>query len=189
MNSKKIRAQRRTVLARQSIVYGACLVGASALAQDAIEQSDAIDQSRRARKQAIDRNLYNVKAGPVLLRFDALMGFELNDNPQLVEDPKEVDFAFHPQLDVAALWALNSRNALSLNLGVGYIKYIHNTDLDHLIIAPSSEIALDIYTGDFTINVHDRISYTQNPINDPTVSGTGDFGGLENTYQGTRVAN
>jgi hypothetical protein len=181
MNSQKIRAQRRTALARQSIVYGICLAGASALAQDAVEQSDAVDQSRRARKQAIDRNLYNLKAGPVLMRFEALMGFEFNDNPQLVEDPKEIDFAFHPELDVAALWALNSRNALSFNLGLGYIKYINNTDLDRLIIAPSSEIALDIYTGDFTINVHDRISYSQNPISDPTVSGTGDFGGFENT--------
>lgn len=186
MNSQNIRARKPGAISRNSILCGVCLVGASALAQDAVEQSEAVDVGRRARKQAIDRNLYNLKAGPVLMRFDALMGFEFNDNPQLLENPKEVDFAFHPQVDVAALWALDSRNALSFNLGVGYIKYVNNTDLDRLIIAPSSEIAMDVYVGDFTINLHDRISYSQDPLSDPTVSGTGDFGGLENTA-GLRV--
>ncbi|HWN94483.1 MAG TPA: hypothetical protein VNT99_05590, partial [Methylomirabilota bacterium] len=62
----------------------------------------------------------------------------------------------------------------------------NNTDLDHVIVAPSSELAFDIYAGDFSINFHERVSYTQNPFSDPTVSGTGDFGGLENTV-GTRV--
>ena len=145
-----------------------------------------VDRGRRARKQAIDRNLYNLKAGPVLMRFDATMGFELNDNPHLQEDDTDVDFAFHPELNVAALWALNPRNALSLNLGVGYVKYVDNTDLDHLIIAPSTELALDIYAGDFAINVHERVSQTQNAASDPTISGTGEFSGIENTV-GTRV--
>ncbi len=156
------------------------------MAQEALNEFAEVDRGRLARKQAIDRNLYNLKAGPVLMRFDALMGFEFNDNPQLEEHPREVDFAFRPELDMAALWALSARNALSLNLGVGYVKYVNNTDLDHVLIAPRSEIALDIYTGDFAINVHERVSQTQDPVRDPTVSGTGDFGGLENTV-GTRV--
>jgi hypothetical protein len=166
----------RVVLAGSLLVFGTHLI-----AQEALEESFAVDRSRRARKEAIDRNQYNLKAGPVLLRFDALMGFEFNDNPQLEDDPDEVDFAFRPQLDMAALWALNARNALSLNLGLGYVKYVNNTDLDHLIIAPNSEIAIDIYTGDFVINVHERVSHSQDPVSDPTVSGTGDFGGIENT--------
>jgi hypothetical protein len=166
----------RVVLAGSFLAFGLHL-----LAQEALEESFAVDRSRRARKEAIDRNLYNLKAGPVLLRFDALMGFEINDNPHLLDDPEEVDFAFRPQLNTAALWALNARNALSFNLGLGYVKYIHNTDLDHLIIAPNSEIAIDIYTGDFVINVHERVSHSQDPASDPTVSGTGDFGGIENT--------
>ncbi len=166
----------RVVLAGGFLAFGTHLI-----AQEALEESFEVDRSRRARKEAIDRNLYNLKAGPVLLRFDALMGFEINDNPHLLDDPEEVDFAFRPQLDTAALWALNARNALSFNLGLGYVKYIHNTDLDHLIIAPNSEIAIDIYTGDFVINVHERVSHSQDPASDPTVSGTGDFGGIENT--------
>jgi hypothetical protein len=186
MNNHRIRSRRCKSVPRAAVVCGVCLAGANVFAQEAINESAAVDQSRHAHKEAIDRNLYNLKAGPVLMRFEALMGFEFNDNPQLVEHPKEVDFAFHPEVDVAALWALNARNSLALNLGIGYIKYVNNTDLDHIIIAPSSEIALDIYSGDVAINLHERVSYTQNPLNDPTVSGTGDFGGIENTV-GTRV--
>ena len=171
----------RVVLAGSFLAFGTHLI-----AQEALEESFAVDRSRRARKEAIDRNFYNLKAGPVLLRFDALMGFEINDNPQLLDDPEEVDFAFRPQLNTAALWALNARNALSFNLGLGYVKYIHNTELDHVIIAPNSEIAIEIYTGDFVINVHERVSHSQDPVSDPTVSGTGDFGGIENTV-GARV--
>ena len=176
----------RIATSRAVIVGFLFSLGANLVAQEALNESFEVDRGRRTRKEAIDRNLYNLKAGPVLMRFEALMGFEFNDNPQLEDDPREVDFAFRPQLDMAALWALNPRNALSFNLGVGYVKYVNNTDLDHLIIAPNSEIALDIYTGDFVINVHERVSHSQDPVRDPTVSGTGDFGGIENTV-GTRV--
>src|ERR1051325_10224377 len=186
MNNHRVVPRSCGNIPRAAVVCGICLAGAIALAQEAINESVEVDRGRRLRKQAIDRNAYNLKAGPVLMRFDALMGFEFTDNPQLEEHPRTVDFAFHPELDMGALWALNARNALALNLGVGYVKYIKNTDLDHLIIAPSSELSLDIYTGDVAINLHERVSQTQNPVNDPTVSGTGDFGGIENTV-GTRV--
>jgi hypothetical protein len=183
-----IREQPRfcAAIARAAFLGGVCLTVVDLSAQEALNESFEVDRGRRARKQAIDRNLYNLKAGPVLMRFDALMGFEFNDNPNLEDDPDDVDFAFRPQIDMAALWALDARNALSFNLGVGYVKYVNNTELDHLIIAPSSELALDIYTGDFTINLHERVSHSQNPVSDPTVSGTGDFGGIDNTV-GLRV--
>lgn len=150
-------------------------------AQEALGEAVQVERSRKARKEAIDRNLYPLKAGPVLLRFDALMGFEFNDNPNLLDDPEDVDFIFHPQLDIASLWPINARNALSLNLGIGYMKYVENDELDHVIIAPTSELSFDIRTGDVLINLHERVSYTQDPVTDPTVSGTGDFGAIENT--------
>ncbi|HEY0548453.1 MAG TPA: outer membrane beta-barrel protein, partial [Verrucomicrobiae bacterium] len=181
MNSNCNQLRCRVAMWRLVLTGSFLAFATQLIAQEALEESFAVDRSRRARKEAIDRNLYNLKAGPLLLRFDALMGFEFNDNPQLEDDPDEVDFAFRPELDMAAVWALNARNALSFNLGLGYMKYVNNTDLDHLIIAPNSEIAIDIYTGDFVINVHERVSHSQDPVSDPTVSGTGDFGGIENT--------
>lgn len=186
MNSTRNQPRLRAVAQRTAIVCGLCVAANELNAQEALNESFEVDRSRKSRKEAIDRQLYNLKAGPVLMRFDALMGFEFNDNPNLEDDPDEVDFAFRPMVNTAVLWALDARNALSFNLGLGYVKYINNTELDHLVIAPSSELALDIYTGDFVINIHERIAHTQNPVNDPTVSGTGDFGGIENTV-GLRV--
>jgi hypothetical protein len=171
-------------LRRQIPLLGTTLLALDcthALAQEALGEATQVDRARKARKEAVDRNLYNYKAGPVTMRFDALMGFEFNDNPNLIDKPKEVDFAFHPELDIGAQWPISQFNALSLDLGIGYVKYVNNTDLDHVIIAPNSEIAIDILTGDFTINVHERVSYTQDPVGDPSVSGTGDFGGIDNT--------
>src|SRR5688500_8878659 len=139
MNNRSINSRRgRVNVPCAAIIGSVCLTGANAFAQEAINALAAVVEGRRARKEAIDRNLYNRKAGPVLLRFEGLMGFEVNDNPHLVEEPPEVDYAFHPQLDVAALWALHARNALALNLGIGYVKYVHNTELDHLLITPST---------------------------------------------------
>jgi hypothetical protein len=186
MRIQRIRWPRHIGFSQAILIGIVCVAAWKALAQEAINEGAEVEENRRARQKAIDRNLYNLKAGPVLMRFDAVMGFEFTDNPNLVEHPDEVDFAFRPELDIATLWALNSQNALALNLGVGYVKYVNNTELDHVLITPSSELALDIKTGDFTINLHERVSYTQNPINDPTVSGTGDFGGIENTV-GARV--
>src|SRR5437667_5636869 len=174
MNSTGKKSRLHAKAPRIALMCGVCLAGTNLFAQEALNESFEVDRGRRARKDAIDRNLYNLKAGPVLMRFDALMGFEFNDNPELLDHPHQVDFAFRPELDMGALWALNARNALSLNLGVGYVKYINNTDLDHVLIAPSSEIALDIFTGDVAINVHERVSQSQDPVRDPTVSGTGD---------------
>ena len=59
---------------------------------------------------------------------------------------------------------MNPRNALSLNLGVGYVKYVNNTDLDHVIIAPSTELAFDIRAGDVSINLHERVSFHAKPF-------------------------
>jgi hypothetical protein len=186
MNTQLSHISGRRFAPRAAVACGLCLGACSSFGQEALNEGQEVEQGRRARKQAIDRNLYNLKAGPVLMRFGALMGVEFNDNPNLVEEGRKGDLIFHPEVSVNTLWALNPRNALAFDLGVGYRKYINNTELDHLIIAPSSELSFDISTGDVTINLHDRISHTQNPANDPTVSGTGDFGGIENTA-GLRV--
>src|SRR5205085_8911426 len=89
MNSICNQPRLGIALSRAVFVWSAFL-SAPLIAQEALNESTEVDRGRRARKEAIDRNLYNLKAGPILLRFDALMGFEINDNPQLVEHPREV---------------------------------------------------------------------------------------------------
>ena len=72
-------------------------------------------------------------------------------------------------------------NTLAFNFGIGYIKYLDHPQLDQLIIAPSSALSFDFHVADLAINLHERISQSQNSTTDPTVSGSGDFSAIENT--------
>jgi len=70
---------------------------------------------------------------------------------------------------------VTEKNTLNFSIGVGYLKYLRRSELDHLYISPDSGLAFDIYVGDFTIDLHDRFSITESVAQSPTVSGTGDF--------------
>ena len=49
------------------------------------------------------------------------------------------------------------------------------------MIAPNSQIAFDIFVGDFRINIHDRMSLQQDPIAEGALSNVADYGRFENT--------
>jgi hypothetical protein len=58
-------------------------------------------------------------------------------------------------------------------LNVGYQYYVQNADLRQFYITPGSEIAMNIYVGDFTFNVHERPSLYQYAYQNPAVTGGG----------------
>jgi hypothetical protein len=72
-------------------------------------------------------------------------------------------------------------NTLVLDAGVGYAKYLDNSDLDRLYVRPGTQLSFDIYSGDFRINLHDRLEIRQETYQNPLVAGTGDYQRLENT--------
>jgi hypothetical protein len=49
------------------------------------------------------------------------------------------------------------------------------------LIAPKSQIAFDIFVGDFRINLHDRMQLQQDPIQEGALSNVQDYGRFENT--------
>ncbi len=78
------------------------------------------------------------------------------------------------------LWPVSDKNSIHLSVGAGYSAYLQHSELDRVFITPGSGLSFDLYAGDFWINLHDRISVTENAYVDPTVSGTGDYSRLEN---------
>ena len=46
---------------------------------------------------------------------------------------------------------------------------------------PGSQLAFDIFVGDFRINIHDRFSLEQDPVDEMTLSNVADYGRFENT--------
>jgi hypothetical protein len=91
------------------------------------------------------------------------------------------DLIFRPQVRILTAWQATEKNRLSLDLGVGYSKYLNAHDLDGLFLTPGSDLSFDVYVKDVVINLHDRFSYSQDPTSDATVSGVGSLSRFENT--------
>ncbi|PYJ89524.1 MAG: hypothetical protein DME70_01955 [Verrucomicrobia bacterium] len=168
-------------------------------AQDAIRPSLAGEAAAEARRQSIDKIPYNLQVGPIKFRFSATMGVEYNDNVNLAEDgsvvflsptgpilvttsPQE-DFILRPQINLDALWPITQLNTLRLDIGIGHAFYLDhsNYDTNSVLISPGSQLAFDIFVGDFRINLHDRFSLEQDPVAEVALSNVADYGRFQNT--------
>ncbi|HWM25007.1 MAG TPA: hypothetical protein VNP98_09280 [Chthoniobacterales bacterium] len=169
------------------------------LAQDAVRPSLAGEAAAEARRQSIDNIPYNLQLGPMKLRFSATLGFEYNDNVNLSEDgsvlipsifgpvlvvtEKQSDFIIRPQFNINALWPITQLNTFKIDLGIGYAFYMDHSEYNTngLLLSPGSQLAFDIFVGDFRINFHDRFSLEQDPIAEASLSNVADYGRFQNT--------
>lgn len=159
-----------------------------ALAQDAVRPSLAGEEAAEARRLDIEHIPYNLMTGAIKYRISATLGFEYNDNINLSENSPESDFIIHPQVTINALWPVTQLNTLRLDIGLGYAFYLDHSsqDTNGVLLAPGSQLALDVFVGDFRINFHDRFSLQQDPISELQVSNVIDYGRFEN-YAGVSV--
>jgi hypothetical protein len=191
-------------LKRIALVFLLPLVCAPAnvWSQDAIRPSLAGQAAAEARQQDVDRLPYNLELGPVKFRLSATVGAEYNDNINLSDDATarvfpaggpvggvvvhsdtQDDVIIRPQVNIDALWPITQLNTFRLDLGLGYSFYIDhsNADTNGVLISPGSQLAFDIFVGDFRINFHDRPSLQQDPIAELSLSNVVDYGRFENT--------
>jgi len=133
------------------------------------------------RQAASTIGYYNLKLGPTAWNFSAGLGLEYNDNVNYTQNHPEGDFIFLPQINTRLLWPVSDQNSINLALGVGYSAYVQHSELSRYFITPDSGLSFDLYVGDFWINLHDRVSITENSYQDPTVAGTGNYSQLQNT--------
>jgi len=71
------------------------LAAASASAQEAIRASMAGQDAAEARKRAASEK-FNVRLGPVSLRFQSMFEVEANDNARFEADHPQADLIFRP---------------------------------------------------------------------------------------------
>ena len=173
--------------------------GGTLRAQDAIRPSLAGEAAAEARRQQIDKIPYNLQVGPIKFRFSATLGVEYNDNINLAEDDSAVFFSptgpiivttspqsdviLRPQLNLDALWPITQLNTLRFDIGIGHAFYLDHSDYDtnSVLISPGSQLAFDIFVGDFRINLHDRFSLEQDPVAEIALSNVADYGRFQNT--------
>jgi hypothetical protein len=155
-----------------------------ARSQDAVRPSLAGEAASEARRQDIEHIPYNLLVGPVRFRFGATFGVEYNDNINLAQhDDKEDDVILRPQINFNAIWPITQLNTLRFDIGLGYSAYIQHSsnNTDGLLISPGTQLAFDIFVGDFRINIHDHMSLQQDPIQEAQLSNTANYGRFENT--------
>lgn len=125
---------------------------------------------------------YNLKAGPVLFDLTGSIDSEYNDNIGLSHDNAESDFIVTPEVGIGVRWPVSETNTLSFNTSLGYTHYFIHSNLDsaNVLVAPNSELAFNIFIGDFKINLHDNFSYQQDPVNEGAFSNIATFDRFNN---------
>src|ERR1700730_2096170 len=151
--------------------------------QDAVRPSLAGQAASEARQQDISRIPYNLLLGPIRFRVSATMGVEYNDNVNYADVGAQTDWIFTPNINIDAIWPITQLNTLRLDFGLGYALYVDHSNYNTrgILIAPNSQVAFDIFVGDFRISIHDRMLAQQDPISEPALSNVANYGRFENT--------
>jgi hypothetical protein len=151
------------------------------VAQDSLRVSIGYQEAQQTLKQQAENRPYTLRWGEMKVLAGASLAGDWNDNVNLSHSAPLSDFIIRPLANLDVFWPVTDLNALTISLGVGYYKYIEHDQYDRLLITPGSQLGWDIFIKDFRINLHDHVSYDEDPLNTGAVSGVGTFGGLNNT--------
>ena len=159
------------------------MIGCShlAVAQEGLRNFVAGDQAAEARRLRPESLPYTFKAGDLRVLTTPSLGFDWNDNVNLVHDHPESDFIARPLLGISLSYPITQYNLLQLNGGVGYQYYFDHNELSRFYVQSGSELSFDIFVQDVRINLHDRFSYSQNSSTEAAVAGTGQYSDINNT--------
>lgn len=166
-----------------SVTAALAVLDGQGLAQESIRPSNTGAQAAAARRPTDTSINYNIKAGPVTFDASASIEVEFNDNVGLSEENRESDVIFRPTLRVDSRWRVSQLNTIRFAFGVGFAKYADHSGLDTrtLLLDPGSEVSFDIYIGGvLRVNVHDRFSIVQNPVDEVSLSNTARFDRFQN---------
>lgn len=106
----------------------------------------------------------NFRVGPVFFDAAARFAIEYNDNINSSAQNPEEDIILSPGISLDSEWKATDFNTLSFNIGIGYRKYLNNSDLDSggnfLDITPDTRLAFSVFIDNLTLEFYDEFSYT-----------------------------
>ena len=125
-----------------------------------------------------DRQPYNLKVGRLRFRFSTGLRLEANDNVTLSSTNPEGDLIIQPGIGIQGSWRLTKINSLDINMTFGKSFYMIHPDLSQttLQISPGSQIALNVFAGDFRFSFRDRFSVQQDPVGVSGLNNTANAG-------------
>jgi hypothetical protein len=168
-------------LPRMVVVLG--LIGGvagPALAQEAPRYSIAGEEAALAKRAALEAAQYSFRYDRLKAQVEAGLNLEFNDNINLADAGRQRDLIVRAQVQLRSFFPVTAINSLNLSVGVSPTLYVQHSQYNRVLITPGSELAMDLYLGDYLLNFHDQFSYTQDPVAVGSVSGSATFGGFNN---------
>lgn len=124
--------------------------------------------------------------GPVLFAPGLYTGIQFNDNITLAQEGTLSDEIIHSGVTLNVNWPATPQSALNLDVSIGYRHYLEHSQYDGLEVAPNSALTYSITWDEGSLAFFDQISYLQDVISQPALTGVASFPRLENTV-GTRL--
>jgi hypothetical protein len=156
----------------------------SASAQEALRNSLAGDAAMEGRRQrSADSMPYTIKLRELRILLTPSLALDWIDNINISRTNPQQDLTLSPSLQVAAIYPLTDQNLLSLNMEIGYQKYIDHDEFSTWFLRSRSGTGLnfDMAVKDVWINFHDQVNYIQDTAQQSTLANTADYSTLNNT--------
>jgi hypothetical protein len=152
-----------------------------AAAQDALHYSMAGQASAEAMRAQLENQPYTFKTGDFKLLVSPSLGFEYNDNINVSKSDPLDDYILRPFVQFNGSYPIGQRNLLQLDIGVGYDAYFNHHDYSGPRLRSGSQVAFDVFTGDFRFDFHDRFDYLGDAAGTPAVAGNSQYQYFQNT--------
>ena len=174
-------AVRRSSLLRLGALWGLLSAATPVVrAQDALKHFLTGEEAAAEQKLALENQEYNLQMGDVRFQVEASATAEYNDNFRLSNHDRQEDLIFRPQLRNRAFWPITERNSINFSMGLGFTKYLDHSRYDYFVITPGSQLSFDVYVKDVRLNFFDRLSFSEDPLENGAVSNAARYGGLRN---------
>lgn len=103
---------------------------------------------------------YNLRLGPVYYDVRAYLQVEFHSNIGYAETEEVSDFIVTPGINLGAIWELTPDQTLSMDLEIGYTRYLENGDLNSLAtnvgLTPRSLISFLMRIGNLDLVIFDQ---------------------------------
>lgn len=136
--------------------------------------------------RTMPRQRYNLRMGLVTANFFSSLNTTFTDNIFGAPSgaPRESDLSLSPMVGMSLTLPVSQRQALRVDLGVGYRYSINHPELNAVFFAPSSSIDYRLVVGDVLITFFDTVSSASSPP--PQIAGGAggssiDFARIDNT--------
>jgi hypothetical protein len=152
-----------------------------ARAQEALRDSLTGEAAAQARSVQMGSLPYTLKSGDFKMLVAPSLDLSWNDNINTAKTGAEQDYIVQPGVQVTASYPITAQQVLSLNVGVGYEKYLEHNQYSTLTLQSGTELSFDISVKNFLINLHDRASVVQDTSQQPELANSANYATINNT--------